>query len=307
MTFLNREDIVKENIAKAEREVEEAVAAERNEIPAKPEDNQPQEEPSQPAADGHDWKKRAADKDRYITKLKKDHEAEVNAFKDQLKALEDKVSSMARAQSPAELPQTAADIEALKTENPAAYHAFIGIATKVAEDMVQDRLRGMERDVAEVKKARKEAAEEAAFIMLQKRHPDIDIQSLETDEEFNEWISGKSKRTQDALFNNKEDVDAASEVLDLYRYEVLSKKAKPAKPQSKPGIHEVAPKGQPNIPSQQAGWEFTESQLEEMDRKDPRWFERNIEKIEKAMREGRILKDVSDPLGSQRRMAAMGM
>lgn len=314
MAFLDRSKVVEGNIAKAEQELQTAIEAERPEQAgaAIPKDKNEQLPPGDVPAvvDGVDWKERYANLQRWIDKsLKVKHKEDVDNLQAQITKLQGDIKQMVSKASPSNLPETLEEVERLKKENPAAYGAIMKVASEVAESLVEDRMKSLENEVQEIKRVRKQSAEEAAFVQLQKRFPDIDILALEENEEFINWIRTKSKRTQDALFSNKEDVDAAADVLTLYTLEVLDKKpAVPAKKQAKPGAEFVQPKsGAPAITGQDLGYDFTESQLEEMDRRDPRWFERNSEAVEKAMKSGRILLDISDPIGSQRRMAAMGV
>jgi hypothetical protein len=310
MAFIN--DNVQRRVAQAEQELKTVIEQER---PAEagaaiPKDHKEVLPAGDVPAivDGVDWKERYGNLQRFIEKnLKVKHQQEIDALTAAQKALKKQVDDMVRSGSPANMPETAEAVEALKNENPKAYAAIMKVATDVAQKLVEDQMADMRSDVEQIKAARKQNAEEAAFVQLQKRFPDIDILGLEGDEVFMNWIRGKSKRFQDALFSNKEDVDAATDVLNLYKFEVLSKVQAPAKKQPQPGAEMVAPKSPANIPSGDTGWDFTESQIDEMDRVNPRWFEQNAEAIEKAMRTGRILKDISDPVGAQRRMMQAGM
>jgi hypothetical protein len=314
MAFLDRSKVVEENIARAEAELNEALNMERpveagaalpkQEGEVLPKGNVPE------VVDGVNWKERYANLQRWQEKvLKAKHKEEIDALTNQVKTLSSQVKEMISKASPTNLPSTIAEVEKLKSENPAAYAAIMKVASDVASQLVEEQISGMRQDVEEIKRVKKESAEEAAFVQLQKRFPDIDILGLEDNAEFQSWISKKSKRMQDALFSNKEDVDAAAEVLDLYTLQVIDKKpATPGRKQPAPGSDFVAPKsGMPSIPGQDLGFDFTESQIEEEDKKNPRWFERNQDKIEAAIAKGRVLRDISDPIGSQRRLAAMGV
>jgi hypothetical protein len=310
MAFIN--DNPQRRVAQAEQELAEVVAAERPAeagaaIPKDPKETLP---PGDVPAivDGVDWKERYANLQRFIEKnLKVKHQQEIDKLTGDLKTLSKQVQDMVRAGSPVNMPETAEAVESLKSENPKAYAAIMKVATDIANQLIAEQMDTIRSDVEEIKAARKQNAEEAAFVQLQKRFPEIDILSLETDEVFTNWINSKSKRFRDALYSNKEDVDAATDVLNLYKFEVLSKQKAPANKQGNPGAEMIAPKSPANIPSGDQGWDFTESQIEEMDRQSPRWFEQNQVAIEKAMRTGRILKDISDPMNSQRRLLQAGM
>lgn len=308
MAFV-RQKVDEARIKQAEDELAEVLSSERpEEAGAAVKD--PKEEVKVPeVVEGVNWKERYGNLQSWVDKiLKPKFQAEIDKQTSTIRDLTEKVNGLIKAGSPANLPETAEELETMKRDAPKSYAAIMRLAEQVAEGLVEEKISGMRSDIEEIKRARKQSAEEAAFVTLQKLHPDIDILSLETDEEFNAWIKTKSKRTQDALFSNKEDVEAASEVLELYKLQVLSKKAAPkGKKVTPPGADDVQVPHAPNIPVPNAGWDFTESQLEEMDRTNPRWFEQNAEKISEALNKGRVLLDISDPVGSQRRMARAGV
>lgn len=316
MAFVDSSKNTESRIAQAEQELATALANERPadagaQIPKSPDEKPLPSDPNVPEiVDGVNWKDRYGNLQRYIDKnLKPGFQKEVDTLQEQIKGLTKQIRDMVSKASPSNLPETAAEVEKLKSENPSAYAAIMKVATDVAEGLVADRLVEMQADIDVIKRARKKNEEEAAFIELQRRFPEIDIIALEENEAFMNWIKTKSKKSFDALFGQKEDVDAASDVLQLYRLEVLNKQpASSKKKEEKPGSEFVAPKTAVQIPANRdLGYDFTESEIEENDKKDPRWFERNAEAIEKAMNTGRILKDISDPVGSQRRLLAMGV
>ena len=308
MSFMNVDKMKAAQLKKTEDALTAAIEKERpadlappkgDETPAKAsKDDVPE------VIEGVNWKDRYGNLQRYIdTVLKPKFKTEVDGLKTEVQGLKTKIETLSTRAAPAALPQSEADIQALAQENPAAYSAIVKVAETIATKLYEEKTASLRDDMRGIQQERQQSREEAAFIKLQKLHPDIDLLSLEDDAQFQTWLFSKSKRFQEALTSQKEDVDAASDVLTLYKHEVLNKSKKPAKP-SNEGAHEIAPKSPPDLPVVNSGWDFVESEIKAMDESNPRWFEKHAEKIEEAMQKGRILMDISDPIGATRRMAA---
>ena len=319
MAFMSvdKDKVIQDNIDKAEKELNEALENERpDELGAnaqKAEDKAAGKDDEIPAViDGHDWKQRYGNLQKYIEKtLKPKFKADIDALTVQVKDLTTKFEAANKAvTATAQLPESVEEVDLLKRENPGAYNAILAIAEQIAERTVEKKTAHLNERYKEIESSQQRNSEEAMFLQLQKKHPDLDIRSLETDEVFMEWLFSKSKRTQDALIGQKEDVEAASEVLDLYKLENGIKKPKAKakeagdREQRKDAMRDVSTSTAINLPAPDAGYDFTESQIDEMDKRDNRWFDRNAEAIEAAMKKGRVLMDMTDPMGAQRRLAS---
>jgi hypothetical protein len=248
--------------------------------------------------EGVNWKQRYANLQKYIDKnLKVKHKEETDALTAKLDKLSADVAGMTARAAPAELPTSKAEVESLRTENPAAYAAIVAIAGDIADRLYNDKVKSLEGTVNEINKRQSQSAEEAAFIALQRRHKDVDLTALNESVEFHEWLNTKSTRMQKALRENKGDVDAASEVIDLYKYEnglVGKKKASQRDNSDSDAARQPKLKGGKVELSDEVldGFDFAESEISAMSASE---FDKKSALIEKAMQEGRIFPDVSDP------------
>jgi len=304
MTFFNR-DTSAAKIEQAEQELNAALENERpDELGAKlPKPVVPAAEGEVPEViDGHNWKERYANLQRLRQKNLDEHKTAISNLNTQISGLQEQINNFVKKQAPASLPESDEDVAALREQNPAAYNAITRLAKQIADDIVQDKMKDLQSEVTAIRQGQKKNSKEANWIALQKRHPDIDLAALGEDSQFHIWVQSKSQRLQDAIYGEDMDVEAASEVLDLYKVAFPPASKSKAK---KPVTNEDVPvKSRPAIPEKSAGWDFTESQIDEMARRDHRWFDANAEAIEKAQRSGRILMDISDPLGAARRAAS---
>ena len=310
MSFVNVDKMKAAQLKKTEDDLTAAIEKERPADLAPPKEGETppakkgSEEDIPAVIDGVNWKDRYGNLQRYIdTVLKPKFKTEVDGLKTEVQGLKTKFETLSTRAAPVALPKSEEDIEALEQENPAAYNAIVKVAERIANRLYEEKTASLNESVNEIQTERKKSREEAAFIRLQKLHPDIDLLSLEDDVQFQSWLFSKSKRFQEALTSQKEDVDAASDVLSLYKHEVLSKGKKAPKP-SNEGAHEVAPKSTPDLPVVNSGWDFVESEIKAMDDANPRWFEKNAAAIMEAESKGRILMDIADPHGAARKMAA---
>ena len=305
MGFVNREAMIKANIDRAEEELNEVLEQERpDELGAKLKEDKktpPSESEIEEVIDGHNWKERYANLQRLRQKNLDDHKAQIADLNTKITDLTSKIENISRKAAPSELPESEEDVEALRTNNPAAYNAIVRLASDIADRKFEDRVKSISKDVDAIKLGHKKNAKEAAWIDLAKRHPDLDLQTLNKSDQFHEWLQSKSSRIQDIMYGDDMDVEAADDVLKLYKAAFPPATKNKTK---KNNAEDINIKSAPSVPQKASGWDFTESQIEEMDFKNPKWIEENLEAIDKAQRSGRILYDKTDPVGSQRRIAA---
>jgi len=292
--FFNPQTSTDRRIADAEAELKGAVENERPDQLAPPEDQKDQKgfiSDTPPGGDGTNWQKRYGDLQRYIDKkLKPEYQTKIDALTGEVTTLKEKLASMVSKSAPTNLPETEEDILALQKDNPAAFGAIMKMITIQAEKIVQDKVSKLDSKFAEVETVQTKNRRDASVVELKRRHPDLD--DIAKDEQFHIWIEGQSKTFQDAIFNSTDDIEAADAVLTMYKTVYNIGKKKPKKKNENP---DVDPASQPSIPDTDSKWLFTESQIAEMDKKNPRWFDQNAEAIEKALKEGKVLMDISDP------------
>jgi hypothetical protein len=314
MPFFDKDAANAASVQRAEDDLNAAIAAERpEELAQTDEEKKPKGtvKPKTPASDeipsgeGHNWEKRYGDLRRYIdTVLTPKQKKEVDELKGKMDELTKKLDNLANKAAPAALPQTVEEVEAMKRENPAAYRAIEHIAGKLAEAIIAEKTEGLRKSVETVEQYSRQNAEEAAYIKLQKKHPKLDLDRLDSDTKFQEWCGRKSKAFLAPLFTNKEDVDAASDVLTAYETECgigTTKKADVNTARKEAGKEVKAP-SQVEVNDEDNGYDFTESQLENMSGAE---FDRRSEEINKALKTNRVLRDISDPgINAARRQAA---
>jgi len=317
MSFFDKEAQNKKNTDEAEKELEEALEAERPEDLAPKEENnkegaESQEENAETASEveetpqpknEHNWEKRYNDLRSWVDKkLRPEYKGQIDDLKGEIDSLKDQMSSMSAQAAPADMPQTAEDIETLKNDNPAAYNAITTMARNIAEEIVKDKTKNFQKDIDALNAYRAETAEQAAFVDLAGRFVefglDVPLMAQGGDESFNAWADTKSKRFLSPLYDSKEDVEAAADVLTAYIKEtgISRRKPKTAATTVKDGG------GAPDIPKGDKGYDFLESQIQNMSDKE---LEKNMEAIEEADRKGRIIYDLTKPLEAQRKLGAV--
>lgn len=307
MTFVNKDKMLEASHAAAEAELNGALEEERPEqlAEAAAEGSEAAEEPQaeDKSADGvlsdeeATWKDRYGNLRRYIdTKLKPAQKETTDELQQAVDALKSQVDTLTTAAAPSDMPETDADVAALKEENPAAYNALLRMASGIAETIVTDKMKGLQESVEGIRKGQEKNAEEAAFVELQRRHPRLNLLALSEAEDtaFNAWADTKSERFLEPLYNQKDNVDAASDVLDAYEQATgVNKKRKTRQA----GADDVSVPNSPDLPKSSSGFEFSESQIAN---ESDAWYAANAEAIGLADRAGKILMDVTDPIGAQR-------
>jgi hypothetical protein len=224
--------------------------------------------------DSGNWKKRYGDLRSYSQKKE-------NELAARIKALEDSITNQAKQ---AALPKSKEEVESWAKKFPDVYamiKSMINIDLIDATESVNQRFKSIEEKEREVIKER-------AINAIVAAHPDF--HTLETDDTFREWITSKSKRIQDALFENNDDAQAAIEVLNLFKLETgrVNKKVDKANPRD--AAREIKT---PSVRKPVAGsseYDFSESQINAMSIRE---YEHNEKAIEEARRNGRIAYDIT--------------
>lgn len=225
------------------------------------------EPPRQVVDEEGSWKKRYGD-------LRSHSQKQVNELQKVVNDLTQKVNS-----KQTNLPKTKEEVEAWAVKYPDVYDlltTMIGLDLQKATSNLDERFQQVEND-------RHENDKERALNAIVAAHSDFF--ELQADTTFHEWLATKSVRTQNALYENDTDAQAAIDVLDLYK---LEQKPKRGRPSNKDNAREVrVPNNRtPNVNSGE--YDYTETQIENMHSAE---YERDEDKIDAARREGRILMD----------------
>ena len=222
------------------------------------------------------WKKRYGD-------LRSHSQKQINELTSRLAALETQLKASTKDNF--QLPSTPEEVEAWTKRYPQVAAVIETLAIqkyKSLNESVEDRLKLLtERE--------SENARNTALIELKKIHSDFD--DIQNNSDFHDWLATKSIRTQDTIYKNDTDYQAAAETISLFKLETNFGRGKPnRRAEAKDSAREVAA-SRTRSPSSSLEPIFKESEIMAMNGKE---FEANAEAIEKAQREGRIEMDITN-------------
>lgn len=219
------------------------------------------------------WEKRYADLRSYSQK-------QVNQLTQQVRDLTTQVN----AKFTPNFPKTKEDLETWAKKYPDVYGM---LKTMIGYDL-QEVTADINSRFADIETGKLENEKTAALNTIRARHPDFD-ELQQPDNPFHAWLATKSVRTQNALYENDTDAQAAIDVIDLYKLETGAPKR--GRPSTKDVAREVNINANRTPPSRGRGeYDFSESQINDM---SPREFEKHEEAIEDARRNGRLLMDLT--------------
>lgn len=228
------------------------------------------------------WKKRAADKDRYINQIKSE-------TKNRIDELERKLDQALRGQIKA--PKSAEEVDLWKKEYP----EFAGILETIVQDRIKEATVKTNERLEHITRREKELEYERAINTLKELHPDLD--KLSKDKDFHEWLSSRPEADRDVIYKS----------LDVNRADLVITKFKAEKGRLKSKVDEELPRGKdksaaeavrtPKVSAELTenfgDYEFTESQIDKMSKANKNWYEENEDRIMSAARRGKILHDIS--------------
>ena len=139
----------------------------------------------------------------------------------------------------------------------------------------------------ELDKVQTEAQRVRAENAIRKVHEDFD--DLRASDEFHNWADEQPKWVQDALYENSDDPASVVRVIDLYKVDKgLTKTAKKAK--AKAAASTVTKRTKTQVDVEDANDAIRESEVAKMSDKE---FEQRADEINKAIRSGKFVYDVS--------------
>jgi len=267
-----------------EEEIRKLEAEQRGEEEEKPnEEQQPEEEASEKkeadtevkeetlSAEEKSFKKRYGDLRRHMQEKEKEWDDKFKAFEKRLKK---------EAIVP---PKSDEDIEEWSKEYP----DVAGIVETIAAKKAQEMFSKAEARMQEFDKIQTEAERTKAETLIRKSHEDFD--DLRASDEFHTWVDEQPKWVQDALYENSDDPASVVRVIDLYKVDKgLTKTAKKAK--AKDAASTVTKRSKTEIDVEDANDVIRESEVAKMSDKE---FEANSDDINKAIRSGKFVYDIS--------------
>lgn len=201
------------------------------------------------------------------------------------KEWDEKLENLQKASSKAGIipPKSDEDIEEWAKEYPDVAGIVETIAAKKAQEMfdkADTRLKQLDEAHAEAHRVKSENE-------IRKSHSDFD--ELREADEFHDWADEQPKWVKDALYENADDPASVVRVIDLYKSDKgLTNTAKKAK--KKAAASPVSRRSKTEVDVADASDMIRESDVAKMSNKE---FEERADEINKAMRSGKFVYDVS--------------
>lgn len=267
-----------ERIAREEAELEELIRLQRGDAPKEedePKAQEPVKEPEDENLSGEEksFKKRYGDLRRHMSEKEKEWQKKF----EQLEARLNNTSAIVP-------PSSDEDLEAWIAKYPDVASVVKALADKAANE----RFKGADEELEELKSMRIEAKKEKAEAQIRKKHSDFD--EIKVADEFHDWAEEQPKWIQDAIYENLEDPLALIRAIDLYKADKgLTTSAKKQKEKEAAGSI-INKSSRVVVESDEGSFTFSESQVNKMSDKE---YEKNEDKIVEAMRSGKFLYDMS--------------
>ncbi len=180
-------------------------------------------------------------------------------------------------------PKSDEDIEAWASEHP----DIAGIVETIAAKKAQQLFSKAEARLQQLDKMNDETMRKSAEVTILESHSDF-ITIRESDS-FHDWAEEQPKWVQDAVYENADDPRSVIRVIDLYKVDKgLTKEAKKAG--KKAAASMVSRTSKTKVDSDEADGQIRESDVAKMSSKE---FEENQDNINKAMRNGKFVYDIS--------------
>ena len=266
-----------------EEEIRKLEAEQRGEEEETNEEQQPEEEATEEkkadteteeetlSAEEKSFKKRYGDLRRHMQEKEKEWDEKFKTFEERLK--KDSIIP----------PKSDEDIEQWAKEYPDVAGVVETIATRKAQEMFNKA----DAKLKELDKVQTEAQRVRAENTIRKSHEDFD--DLRASDEFHNWADEQPKWVQDALYENSDDPASVVRVIDLYKVDKgLTKTAKKAK--AKAAASTVTKRTKTQVDVEDANDAIRESEVAKMSDKE---FEQRADEINKAIRSGKFVYDVS--------------
>jgi len=223
------------------------------------------------SAEEKSFKKRYGDLRRHMQQKEKEWDA--------------KLENLQKASAKAGIipPKSDEDIEEWAKEYPDVAGIVETIAAKKAQEMfdkADTRLKQLDEAHAEAHRVKSENE-------IRKSHSDFD--ELREADEFHDWADEQPKWVKDALYENADDPASVVRVIDLYKSDKgLTNTAKKAN--KKAAASPVSRRSKTEVDVADASDMIRESDVAKMSNKE---FEERSDEINKAMRNGKFVYDVS--------------
>ena len=217
------------------------------------------------------FKKRYGDLRRHMSEKEKE-------WQDQFSKLESRMKGEAVV-----LPKSDEDIEAWSREYPDVAGIVETIAAKKAKEMFSKA----ESRLQHLDELQDTAVRKTAEATIMESHSDF--LNIKESDSFHDWAEEQPKWVQDAVYENADDARSVVRVIDLYKIDKgLTKQAKKANTKAAAGM--VSNTSKTKLDADESDGQIRESDIAKMSSKD---FEANMDDINKAMRNGKFVYDIS--------------
>ena len=218
------------------------------------------------------FKTRYGDVRRHLAAKEKEFSTKIKELEEQLGQTEKLVP-----------PKSDEDIAAWAEQYP----DVAGIVETIAEKKAQQLFSKANIQLEELSKAKSEATRSRAENDIRESHKDFD--KLRDSDEFHNWVEVQPKWVQNALYENTDDAASVIRVLDLYKIDNgLSPSAKKSK--AKDAASLVNKGSKTSVDAEEMADTVRESEIDKMTDKQ---YEENAEKINTAIRSGKMIYDLS--------------
>jgi hypothetical protein len=262
-----------ERIQKDEEELKQLLNAEPSE--EKKVESVDSEDDSTLNAEERTFKKRYGDLRRHSQQKESGLQKQIDDLREQL----EKSTS-----NQIQLPKSEDELSAWAAQYPDVAKIVETIAIKKAKEQTSE----FEKRFKSLDEREQNTAREKAELELTKLHPDFE--KIRDSDEFHEWVEAQPKWIQQALYENDTDFVSASRAIDLYKSDKGLNKTKKTR-SDKDAATSVGVRNSSSAPSNDdVDGTFYESQVNKMSIQQ---YEANQEAIEKAIRTGKFVYDVS--------------
>lgn len=234
------------------------------------EEETPQDKPKD--TEDATWKKRYGD----LRKHSQKREAEL---KEEIEALKKDVAAIKESGGSADVPEDEKELEEWMSKNPDAARLINMMAERVADE----KYGTLKEELESLKVGQEAVSKDKAVAKIMKAHPDFE--ELQEDDNFHDWVESQPKLVQDSVYESS-DPESVIWAIDRYKESL-----KPKKTKSKDTSAAESVSGRErSAPATEEKGVFKESDVQKMDQ---RTFEKNFEKIEEAIKNGKFVYDIS--------------
>jgi DNA repair exonuclease SbcCD ATPase subunit len=167
------------------------------------------------------------------------------------------------------------------------YPEIASIVETIAEKKAEAKFANADARLRELDKIREETDRNKAENTIREAHSDFD--TLRQSDKFHEWAGEQPKWVQDALYENADDPASVIRVIDLYKVD-QGDTPSDYRNRAKDAAKSVSKGQRTAVDAQGKSGTFRESQVNKMSAEE---FERNMDAIDKSIREGKFIYDLS--------------